>query len=92
MQAIIFSLIIVRAAQGRKYPRVQTSILGTLHFVRRSQVTTVRQHDSAATHEEPGFVVDLESGNLPCAVGGSASDIAEKKEADHLEVERVFSD
>lgn len=39
-QAITFSWIIIRAAQGRTYPKVNTSILGgSLRFMRRSRVS-----------------------------------------------------
>lgn len=86
-QAIIFSLIIVRAAQGRKYPKVQTSILGSLQFVRRSQVTTVRRPDTTISHDEHGIVqVDLESGELHYQQDGSGSNIIEKTNVVKAEV------
>lgn len=77
----------MRAAQGRKYPKVQTSILGSLQFVRRSQVTTVRRPDTTTvSHDEHNIVVDLESGDLQYQQAGSGSNIIEKTDAVKTEI------
>ncbi len=61
LQAIIFSLIIIRAAKGRQYPKVHTSILGTVQFVRRSAQTTTTRHDTTGVYATHGDTILSES-------------------------------
>ncbi|EIM81954.1 uncharacterized protein STEHIDRAFT_171577 [Stereum hirsutum FP-91666 SS1] len=41
LMAIIFSLIIIRAAKEKTYPKTHTSMAGTMQFMRRSRTTGV---------------------------------------------------
>ena len=78
-QAIIFSLIIIRAAQGRKYPKAQSTLLGTLQFVRRTHVATTATQEAYTRDDTSEIRVDLESGSAEYPQSGSGTSVVEKR-------------